>query len=101
MSGNWDYEEELTKELKEKEEKIKQLTHNQQDQFRQINLLFDEKAKDYAEIDFNGLHSLLKGVAERAKSPLSFDKDGERERERERESKEIGPIFSRKRKEKK
>jgi len=46
-----------------------------QDQLRKINLLFDENAKDYKEIDFNGLYELLKGISER-----------ERERERERES---------------
>ena len=77
----------MEKKLKEQEQKITELTNLQQDQLRQINLLFDEKASDYQQIDFNGLHSLLKQVAER---------------ERERESKiNPPPIYSRKRKEKK
>ena len=38
-----------------------------QEQLKAINLLFDEKAQDYAEIDFNGLYALLKGIAEREK----------------------------------
>ena len=55
--------------MKEQETKITELAKTQQDQLRQINLLFDEKAKDYETIDFNGLHSLLKGVVEREQSP--------------------------------
>src|SRR5215213_7458531 len=56
-----------------KTDKEVELVKEHQEQLRQINLLFDEKAKDYAEIDFNGLYEALKGIAER-----------ERERERER-----------------
>jgi len=81
------------KKLEEKitslESKITELqTEIQQDQseyhhqLRQINLLFDEKAQDYETIDFNGLYSLLKGIAER---------------ERER----VNPVHSRYRKQKK
>ena len=54
MPGEWSYEEDLEKELsakqtklKEQEQKITELTKSQQDQLRQINLLFDEKASDY------------------------------------------------------
>ena len=43
-----------------------------QEQLRKINLLFDENAKDYSVIDFNGLYKLLETVK------------AERERERER-----------------
>jgi hypothetical protein len=72
-----------------------QLITQHQEQLRKINVLFDEKSKDYEFIDFNGLYSLLSQIAER-------------ERERERESKitnlvdkEIKPVFSRYRKLKK
>src|SRR3954466_5090011 len=34
-----------------------------QEQLRKINLLFDEKAKDYEKIDFEGLYKLLGAVA--------------------------------------
>ena len=47
----------------EKEDKTKQ----HQEQLKKINLLFDENAKDYQEIDFNGLYSLLQTVAEEQK----------------------------------
>jgi hypothetical protein len=51
------------------------LVKEHQEQLRAINLLFDANAKDYAEIDFNGLYELLKGIAERAK-PFGFSKKG-------------------------
>ena len=43
-----------------KTDKEVELVKEHQEQLRQINLLFDEKAKDYAEIDFNGLYEALK-----------------------------------------
>ena len=39
-----------------------ELTKTFQDQLRKINLLFDDNAKDYEKIDFNGLYSLLEKV---------------------------------------
>jgi chromosome segregation ATPase len=42
------------------EENKAELTKTHQEQLRKINLLFDEKAKDYKTIDFNGLYQLLK-----------------------------------------
>ena len=61
---------ELKKELKawEKADFLKQINELkklQNEQLRKINLLFDEKAKDYSFIDFNGLYSLLSQIAER------------------------------------
>src|SRR6185437_3279156 len=41
------------------------LKEEQQEQLRKINLLFDDNAKNYETIDFNGLYELLKGIAER------------------------------------
>ena len=70
----------------------KQMLENQetthQQQLRQINILFDEKAQEYEIIDFAGLYNLLEQVKT------------ERERERERESQpaEVKPIFSKQRK---
>ena len=43
------------------------LVKEHQEQLRAINLLFDANAKDYAEIDFNGLYELLKRVGGRIK----------------------------------
>ena len=37
-----------------------ELEKEHQEQLRKINLLFDENAKDYQQIDFNGLYELLK-----------------------------------------
>jgi len=37
-----------------------ELAKEHQEQLRKINLLFDDKAKDYETIDFNGLYELLK-----------------------------------------
>ncbi|CAG8662176.1 275_t:CDS:2, partial [Ambispora leptoticha] len=45
-----------------------QLKIQHQEQLRKINLLFDEKAKDYETIDFNGLYSLLVKVKESSKN---------------------------------
>jgi len=78
-----DKEKELKETKKELEayekadfgKEIEEIKSLQQEQLRKINLLFDEKAKDYEIIDFNGLYSLLEKVK------------AERERERERESK--------------
>jgi len=53
------------------ESTIRELKQEQQEQLRKINVLFDDKAANYETIDFNGLYSLLKQIAER-----------ERERER-------------------
>jgi chromosome segregation ATPase len=44
-----------------------ELVKEHQNQLRAINLLFDANAKDYAEIDFNGLYELLKRVGGRIK----------------------------------
>ena len=63
--------EELLKLVSEKETTLLEAETNQQEQLRKINLLFDPVAKDYQEIDFNGLYALLASIAER-----------ERERER-------------------
>jgi len=46
-------------------EKKAELEKNHQEQLRKINLLFDEKAKDYKTIDFNGLYSLLEKVVDK------------------------------------
>jgi hypothetical protein len=54
----------LTK-LADQEDKTGQLREQQQEQLRKINLLFDEQAKDYQFIDFNGLYALLSSIAER------------------------------------
>ena len=44
-----------------------ELLKSHQEQLRKINSLFDENAKDYQEIDFNGLYSLLETIAEEQK----------------------------------
>ncbi len=80
LPGSWDYEEELTQEIQAKDKQITELTKTQQDQLRAINLLFDPQAQNYEAIDFNGLHALLKGVAER-----------EREREQSKPTPDIQP----------
>jgi DNA repair exonuclease SbcCD ATPase subunit len=59
------------------EQEKSELEKTHQDQLRAINLLFDEQAKDYESIDFNGLYGLLEGVVAR-------------EREREREQNQRG-----------
>ena len=56
-----------------KNEALNQVRQEHLEQLRKINLLFDDKAKDYKTIDFNGLYSLLETIKQ--------------ERERERESK--------------
>jgi hypothetical protein len=70
---------ELAKKIKEKDQQIEKqkereesearleakLKKLQNEQLRAINVLFDEKAKHYGTIDFNGLYSLLKGISER------------------------------------
>jgi hypothetical protein len=91
--------EQITSLEKEKQEKIPgetkfgqsqfptqdDLTKEHQAQLRKINLLFDDNAKDYSEIDFNGLYSLLASIAE----------------EQKKKKKTVEPIFSRQRKQKK
>ena len=47
-----------------------ELLKSHQEQLRKINSLFDENAKDYQEIDFNGLYSLLETIAEEQKKKL-------------------------------
>ena len=44
-------------------EQITNLTKEHQSQLKAINCLFDPQAKDYQEIDFNGLYSLLEKKA--------------------------------------
>ena len=68
----------------EQEPKV-ELEKTHQEQLRKINLLFDANAKDYKEIDFNGLYELLKGISER---------------ERANPDQEVKPIFSKLRKKK-
>jgi len=54
-------------------QKIQNLEQTNQEQLRKINLLFDEQAKDYQFIDFDGLYSLLSQIAEREKESKSSD----------------------------
>ncbi|MEG7978427.1 MAG: hypothetical protein NY202_00435 [Mollicutes bacterium UO1] len=61
----------LEQEDEETQTEDEQLITQHQEQLRKINVLFDEKAKDYQFIDFNSLYSNLSQIAER-----------ERERER-------------------
>jgi len=42
---------------------LDELTQQHQEQLRKINLLFDERAKDYPAIEFNGLYELLRKFA--------------------------------------
>ena len=60
-----------TKTKKETETKWQQekerLLHQHNEQLRQINLLFDDKANNYQTIDFEGLYKLLAQIAERKK----------------------------------
>lgn len=44
-----------------------ELTKQHQEQLRKINLLFDDQAQDYPQIDFNGLYSLLQNIADEQK----------------------------------
>ncbi len=55
----------LDKERQDYETEIYQVKKEHQEQLRAINLLFDENAKDYKTIDFNGLYNLLKEIAEK------------------------------------
>jgi chromosome segregation ATPase len=48
-----------------------ELIKEHQDQLKAINLLFDEKAKDYETIDFKGLYSLLEAEAKKKKKKTS------------------------------
>src|SRR6185437_8753188 len=85
--------QDLTEELKMKKEfyqkEMSKFNPEQQEQLKKINLLFDENAKNYEFIDFDGLYKLLQNIAER-----------EREREKINEDEEIKPIYSRQRKKK-
>jgi chromosome segregation ATPase len=57
-----------------------ELESKHQDQLRAINLLFDEQAKDYESIDFNGLYGILEQVKT---EKMTLERERERERERE------------------
>lgn len=46
-------------------EQLTNLKKEHQSQLRAINCLFDPSAKDYQEIDFNGLYGLLEKIAQR------------------------------------
>ena len=58
-----------------------ELEKEQQEQLRKINLLFDEQAKDYKTIEFNGLYSLLEKVKlekpEIKETPIEVDEKKE------------------------
>jgi hypothetical protein len=83
-------------------DKINELSHQQkQEQLRKINLLFDEKAKDYQFIDFNGLYSLLSQIAERERERAKVVMTKTDEKLPKNNNDEIKPIFSRHRKKKK
>jgi len=47
------------------EEDQAELIKTHQEQLRKINVLFDEQAKDYETIDFNGLYELLEKIKEK------------------------------------
>ena len=81
----------LLKKIEDKENELEQVRQKINQQLRQINVLFDENAKNYETIDFNGLLSLLQKVK------------AEREREREQKVDDLSPapVFSRKTKKKK
>jgi chromosome segregation ATPase len=49
------------------EENNQELIQQHQEQLKKINLLFDDNATNYQQIDFNGLYSLLETVAEEQK----------------------------------
>ena len=53
---------------------MKEQEKTHQEQLRAINYLFDTNAKDYKEIDFNGLYALLKQIAQKD-LPSSFPKE--------------------------
>jgi chromosome segregation ATPase len=53
--------EQITKLEKDQQETKQQHT----EQLRMINLLFDTNAKDYKEIDFNGLYELLRKISQK------------------------------------
>jgi chromosome segregation ATPase len=55
----------LTEQITNLEQKKQQIKQQHTEQLRMINLLFDDKAKDYKEIDFNGLYELLSKVAQK------------------------------------
>jgi len=61
--------QDLTEELKMKKEfyqkEMSKFNPEQQEQLKKINLLFDENAKNYEFIDFDGLYKLLQNIAER------------------------------------
>lgn len=55
----------LTEQITNLEQEQQQIKQQHTEQLRMINLLFDVNAKDYKEIDFNGLYSLLAKVAQK------------------------------------
>ena len=66
LEKNWQEEKQTILENQAKTEEL------HQEQLRKINLSFDDNAKNYETIDFNGLYSLLENIK------------AERERERAR-----------------
>ena len=64
----------LTEQITKLEKQTQDLTKQHTEQLRNINLLFDANAKDYKEIDFNGLYTLLTKIAQKD-LPGSFPKE--------------------------
>jgi len=63
----------LTEQITNLEKTIKQAKEQHTEQLRSINLLFDDNAKSYESIDFDGLYNLLKSVAQE-KMPGEYPK---------------------------
>jgi chromosome segregation ATPase len=72
--GNLERIKLLTEQITNLEQEKQQTQQQHTEQLRMINLLFDEKAKDYKEIDFNGLYELLTKIAQQD-LPGSFPKE--------------------------
>jgi chromosome segregation ATPase len=68
----------LTEQITKLEKTIKQAQQEHNEQLRSINLLFDDNAKSYESIDFNGLYSLLKSVTQE-KMPGEFPEEAPKE----------------------
>src|ERR1043166_192069 len=64
----------LTEQITNLEQEKQQTKQQHTEQLRMINLLFDSQAKDYKEIDFNGLYTLLTKIAQKD-LPRSFPKE--------------------------
>jgi chromosome segregation ATPase len=65
------------------------LTKQHQDQLRKINLLFDDQAKDYQAIDFNGLYSLLQNIADEQKKKKKNSRGTASNLQSEKETKKV------------